>query len=115
MEEQRVYTIWLCSSALGTLLAFLPVPRFAWAAALSIIFGWYAYKGLLTVKARRVFFVDAVCNAVVGLTLFFLALSGVLSDNGRIATVSIFVCVTVAVCWHIYKLEEYGQRDSPRE
>ena len=105
MEQQNVYTTWLCSSALGSLLAFLSVPRFAWGALFSVVFGWYAYKSLLSARARRVFLLDAACNAMVGLVVFCLSLMRVMGDDGRIIVVCPFVLVTAAVCWRICKLE----------
>ena len=105
MEQQSVYTTWLCSSALGSLLVFLSVPRFACGIVFSVVFGWYAYRSLLSARARRVFLLDAVCNAIVGLVVFCLSLMGVMGDDGRIIVVCPFVLVTAAVCWRIYKLE----------
>ena len=105
MEQQRVNTVWLCSSALGCLLAFLPIPRFALASVLGLVFGWFAYMSLVSPRSRHLFAATAACNAVIGLALLPLSLMGQVGDGCRIGVVSTFECVSAMVCWRIYKLE----------
>ena len=110
MDEEDVYSTWLCSSALTSLVAFLAVPKFAWGVIFSLIFGWVAYKGLVNPKSRRILLIDGICNAAAGLVLFTLALLGLLTVKGRVVTVTIFLCASAFVCFHIFRLEGAWKR-----